>query len=264
MKQDELKRYQQAVVSGRPRVHCITNTITIWDCANILLAAGASPTMAHHAEEVAEITTGCHALVCNFGAMNDYEAMLNAAPAAAAAGHPIVVDPVGCGGSSFRRGRFFRLAQTAQITCVRGNASEIRALALGTGTVAGVDSLPTTSAEEFEELKNLAKHLAVSLGAIVIASGVVDIVTDGRRLEEVTAGDSMMRLITGSGCMSSVLLGAYLAVGKEDPLAAAAACVTTMGDCGARAAARARAEGHGTMTFHTYLIDEMSLIGALS
>lgn len=261
MKQEEIIRIQKAVAENRPRVHCITNTITIWDCANMLLAAGASPTMAHHPEEVAEITAGCHALVCNLGAMNDYEAMLAAAPAAAKMGHPIVVDPVGCGGSSFRRARFWELAKTAPITCVRGNASEIRALAQGAGTVAGVDSLPTTSVEEFEELKVHAKHLAKAIGGIVIASGPVDIVTDGERVEEVSAGDAMMSRITGSGCMLSCLLGAYMTVAPT--VEGAAATLNVMGWCGERAAKRTREEHRGTMTFHTYLIDEMSMMAVM-
>lgn len=59
----------------RPVIHCITNAVTVNDCANILLAAGASPTMAHHPLEVEEITEGAAALVCNLGAIADFEAM---------------------------------------------------------------------------------------------------------------------------------------------------------------------------------------------
>ena len=87
----------------RPIIHCITNAVTVNDCANILLAAGASPTMAHHPCEVEEITAGTAALICNFGAISDYEAMETAGKRAHALGHPIVIDPVGVSGSSYRR-----------------------------------------------------------------------------------------------------------------------------------------------------------------
>ena len=249
-----LKKVQEI----RPLVHCITNTTTIWDCANLLLAAGASPTMAHHPQEVAEITAGCRALVCNLGAMDDFEAMLAAAPVAAKLGHPIVVDPVGCGGSSFRRQRFRRLAEAAPITCVRGNASEIRALAMDTATVTGVDAGEEESAQGLEEVKLRAMQLAAEYGCLVIASGATDILTDGRQIVEVTAGDPMMARITGSGCMSTALLGAFLAA--DNSLESALAACTIMGCCGETAAERARREGRGSMTFHTYLIDEMSLL----
>ena len=95
----------EKIQQKRPIIHCITNAVTVNDCANILLAAGASPTMAHHPCEVEEITAGTAALICNFGAISDYEAMKTAGKRAHALGHPIVIDPVGVSGSSYRRGK---------------------------------------------------------------------------------------------------------------------------------------------------------------
>ena len=92
----------EKIQQKRPIIHCITNAVTVNDCANILLAAGASPTMAHHPCEVEEITAGTAALICNFGAISDYEAMKTAGKRAHALGHPIVIDPVGVSGSSYR------------------------------------------------------------------------------------------------------------------------------------------------------------------
>ena len=89
----------QEIQNRRPLVQCITNAVTVNDCANILLAAGASPTMAHHPQEAAEISAGCDALVCNFGAIADYEAMKSAALMATKLRHPIVIDPVGVSGA---------------------------------------------------------------------------------------------------------------------------------------------------------------------
>ena len=85
----------EKIQQKRPIIHCITNAVTVNDCANILLAAGASPTMAHHPCEVEEITAGTAALICNFGVISDYEAMKAAGKRAHALGHPIVIDPVG-------------------------------------------------------------------------------------------------------------------------------------------------------------------------
>lgn len=93
----------EKIQQKRSIIHCITNAVTVNDCANILLAAGASPTMAHHPCEVEEITAGTASLICNFGAISDYEAMKTAGKRAHALGHPIVIDPVGVSGSSYRR-----------------------------------------------------------------------------------------------------------------------------------------------------------------
>ena len=102
----------EKIQQKRPIIHCITNAVTVNDCANILLAAGASPTMAHHPCEVEEITAGTAALICNFGAISDYEAMKTAGKRAHALGHPIVIDPVGVSGSSYRREKCLELMKS--------------------------------------------------------------------------------------------------------------------------------------------------------
>ena len=96
---EKIASLHQEIQNRRPLVQCITNAVTVNDCANILLAAGASPTMAHHPQEAAEISAGCGALVCNFGAIADYEAMKSAALMATKLGQPIVIDTVGVSGS---------------------------------------------------------------------------------------------------------------------------------------------------------------------
>ena len=242
------------VRSLRPLVQCITNHTTVNDCANLLLAAGASPTIAHHPEEMEEIQQGCSALVCNLGALEDLQAMKLAVKTAAACGHPIVIDPVGCGGSSFRRKSFRELVAAGRPSCIRGNASEIEALAKNSATVTGVDA----AASALEQTRAAAMRLAQELGCMVIASGAVDIITDGKTVFEEPGGDEMMPLITGTGCMESCLLAAYLAA--ENSLQSAACCMRAMALCGERAAAQTRREGKGTMTFRTHFIDEMYLL----
>ncbi|MBE5872491.1 MAG: hydroxyethylthiazole kinase [Lachnospiraceae bacterium] len=241
----------------RPIIHCITNIVTVNDCANILLAAGASPIMAHHPAEVEEVTTKADCLVCNMGALENYEAMEIAMEAAKRAGHPIVIDPVGVSGSTYRREKCISLIKRFQPTCVRGNYSEILALMKECNTAAGLDG--GIVKDEISRKSDLVRQIeayAKRQGVIVIASGKTDIVTDGSLTELVTDGHPMMRRITGSGCMSSVLVGAFLTV-KKDTDTAAAAC-RFIGKAGEKAAQETIADGGGTMTFRLKFIDEVS------
>lgn len=250
--------------TGRPLVHCITNAVTANDCANLLLAAGASPTMAHHVLEVEEVTAGCKALVCNLGATDAYEAMMKAAVKSSLCRHPIVVDPVGAGGSAFRRDYLKKLCSQADITCIRGNVSEIRALAMDRATVTGVDA-DRKGEETLEETVDMAEQLASQTGSIVITSGETDIVTDGETSYLAANGHPMMTHITGCGCMSAALLGAYLAAGRktdsgQKKVESCLTAVTVMNICGEAAAHEEEAERIGPMQFRMRLIDEMYLL----
>ena len=241
-----------------PVIHCITNTVTVNDCANILLAIGASPVMAHHPLEVAEITEGTSALVCNMGAIADYEAMLAAGHRAKELGHPVIIDPVGVAGSSYRRTMCLSLIQSLRPTCIRGNYSELRALMQNRKTAAGVDAAPedavTTNEQWISDLKTYARTEQM----IVIASGETDIITDGMTVYLCHNGDPLMAKITGSGCMSSCLLGTFM--GIEASLESAASCCAFMGIAGELAASRTHQWEGGTMTFRMKLIDAVSLM----
>ncbi len=260
MQAETVWQFCQRVRQERPLVHCITNMVTVTDCANILLAAGASPTMAHHPGEVAEVTAGCRSLVCNLGATESLEAMEHAGREAARLSHPIVLDPVGVSGSSFRRARCFELLAAFPVTCIRGNLSEIRALMENAETVAGVDAdvRDGVTEENFSRISRAVRDFAKTQNCIVIASGRIDIVTDGNELYGIRNGSPEMARITGSGCMSSALLGAYLSV--EPSVKAAAAACAVMGICGEIAAERTKDLGGGTMTFHQLLIDQCSVL----
>lgn len=267
---DKVWELAQQIRKNRPIVHCITNAVTVNDCANILLAVGASPTMAHHPLEVEEITAGAAALVCNFGATCDYEAMLTAGEKARVLDHPIVVDPVGVSGSGYRRGLCLEFLEKIHPTCIRGNYSEIRALMENHSTVTGVDAAVTelgvsgtgqdTVAEEakrqqfFEQMKEFARQHKV----ILIASGAVDLITDGNTHYQVYNGHSDMARITGSGCMSSVMLGAFFS--QEKSVQGAVASCGWMGIAGELAAERTREVCGGTMTFREKFIDAVSLM----
>lgn len=263
-----ITKIAEAVRDEAPLVHCITNIVTVNDCANMLLAAGACPTMAHDPREVAEITTGCRSLVLNLGATESYEAMFLAAQTASEVKHPIVLDPVGCGGSSFRREMFWKLQEQATLTCIRGNASEIRALAENQSTVTGVDAAKEDAGKKDESWEDvltrnraIAQKLARQTRSIVVLSGATDIITDGKKSYLVKNGHEMMTKITGSGCMTTALLGAFLSV-TEKKLQAAVAAMTILGICGEQAAGCCSMKNEGNMSFRQYFVDAMYRIEA--
>ena len=125
-----------------PLIHNITNYVTVNDCANMVLACGASPIMADDAAEVEDITTICGGLNINIGTLNSrtIESMLKAGKKANALGHPVVLDPVGAGASALRTGTAYRLLDEVRFTVIRGNISEVKTLASGAGTTKGVDA----------------------------------------------------------------------------------------------------------------------------
>ncbi len=240
------------VRTTRPLVHCITNYVTANDCANLLLAAGASPIMADSPRESAQVTAQCDGLLLNIGTPNDdkLRAMLASARAAAAKGIPIVLDPVGVGISNYRRNFVQQLLDTAHITLIRGNRSEIRTLALDTPAHKGVDS-----ADHAPDAAP-AILLARQTGAIVVMSGSTDMVTDGTTTYRIRNGAPIMGSITGAGCQLSALLTAFLAAAPDRPLDAAVAAVCAMGICGEHAAAR-MTDTDGNAACRSHLIDAL-------
>ncbi|MBO6268118.1 MAG: hydroxyethylthiazole kinase, partial [Clostridium sp.] len=202
-----VSRYGNRVFALRPVVQCITNIVTVNDCANALLAVGASPTMAHHPEEMADFAAITDALVLNMGATESIEAMRIAGKAASSLGHPIIIDPVGCAGSPWRRSVCLSLINEAHPTVIRGNVSEIRALLTDKNSGRGVDD----RSPESIPVPELCAALSEKTGAIVIASGATDYISDGKRVLAVHGGSPLMARITGTGCMLSALLGAFLA-----------------------------------------------------
>lgn len=257
MERTELASCLGAVRERTPLVQCITNFVTVNDCANILLAAGGSPTMAHDIREVEEAVAGVQALVLNLGAIGDVEAMLLAGKRANQLGIPVVLDPVAAGVTSLRREACRRLLAELRFTVIRGNASEIRALALGAEGGSGVDvsAGDAVTEENLSRGVELCRRLAESTGAVTALSGQVDILSDGTQTILIRGGVPTMSRVTGSGCMLTALLGAFCGANPERPLAAAAAAVATMDLAGERAEALRLQNGTGNATFRTDLID---------
>lgn len=257
MERTELASCLGAVRERTPLVQCITNFVTVNDCANILLAAGGSPTMAHDIREVEEAVAGVQALVLNLGAIGDVEAMLLAGKRANQLGIPVVLDPVAAGVTSLRREACRRLLAELRFTVIRGNASEIRALALGAEGGSGVDvsAGDAVTEENLSRGVELCRRLAESTGAVTALSGQVDILSDGTQTVLIRGGVPTMSRVTGNGCMLTALLGAFCGANPERPLAAAAAAVAAMDLAGERAEARRLQNGTGNATFRTDLID---------
>jgi hydroxyethylthiazole kinase len=235
-----------------PLTHCMTNIVAAGFTANVLLAAGASPAMINALEEAAGFAAIARGLLVNVGTITapDAEAMLDAARAANAAGTPWVLDPVAAGALPFRTGVATRLLEFRP-AIVRGNASEILALAGASGGGKGVDS----TAESSEALP-FARAFAERIGAVVAVSGAVDFITDGSAVIEVPGGDVLMTKVTGVGCALGALMAALLGV-SETPLRAAASASAIFGAAGERAARNVRGPGSFAVAF----LDELWQLG---
>lgn len=249
-----------------PLIHCITNYVTVNDCANILLACGGSPIMADDAEEAAEITSLCAGLVVNIGTLNSrtVTTMRLAGKRANELSHPVIFDPVGAGASSLRTRTAASLLRDIRFTAIRGNGSEIRAIAQGVGLTKGVDAdvSDLTTEQNLAAVIGSARSLSDKTGAVVAVTGPIDVVTDSVRTYVIRNGHPMMSKITGSGCMLTCVMAAYCAANPDEPLDAVTAAVCAMGLCGELAHARVKSEHAGTGTLRVALIDAMSNLDA--
>lgn len=243
--------------------HCITNSVTINDCANAVLAIGGSPFMAEDAEELEEVVTIADVLVINIGKLSksQIESMKISAKTANETGTPIVLDPVGVGVTQLRNKTTMDLIENYDIAAIRGNISEIKAIAKLAGvldesnTAKGVD-VNTDDIITEENLKangELIKELALKLDTVILASGPIDILTDGQTTIAIDNGDDMMPLITGSGCMLSSIVGSC--IGGTNPLEGTLVAILAMNIAGEKARAKVDENDEGTGSFRTYLID---------
>ena len=240
-----------------PLVQCITNFVTVNDCANIILAAGGSPSMADDVREAAEAVRGSAALVCNLGAIAAVDAMVSAGKTANELGKPVVLDPVAAGNTALRRQESGRLLAGVKFAAIRGNASEIRALARGELTGSGVDVSGEDAVTDatLPRTVETARLWAKQTGAVVAVSGPIDVVTDGGQTVLLRNGCATMARITGSGCMLTSLLGAFCGADPGHPFEAACAAIAAMGVAGDLAEERRLRNGTGNATFRTDLID---------
>ena len=256
-----------------PLTFCITNFVTVTDCANAALAIGASPIMSNGAEEGGEIVNIANALVINIGTLSksQNELMRNSANQAKEINKPIIFDPVGAGVSALRNDMTKEIVENYPLALIRGNMSEIKAItqlinlnlnenndAAGKGVdVAESDII---SKDTLENNALIVKQLANELNTVVIASGPIDIISDGNLTFCLENGDEMMPLITGSGCMLTTIIGSY--VGANDALVGGITACALMAIAGENAAEYVRANDLGTGSFRTLLIDNLYKLDA--
>ena len=246
-----------AVRERSPLVHSITNLVVINFNANVLLAAGASPVMAHAHEEVADMVGIAQALVLNIGTLDPYwiESMQLALRAAAKRGIPVVLDPVGAGATKYRNESIEQLLTTALPTVVRGNGSEIMSVAGSAVQTRGVDSSAGTN-----DALSAAQSLVQRTQGVVCVSGPIDHVLDGsRRWAQLSNGHAWMTRITGVGCSATALIGAFCAV-QPDAWRATVAAMALLGVVGEVAAEKVIARGLGVGSLQTALLDELQLL----
>ena len=253
-----LKTMLENVRAKTPLVHNITNYVTVNDVANVLLAAGSSPIMSDDADDVEDITSICGGLNINIGTLNSrtITSMLLAGKKANLLGHPVVLDPVGAGASQLRTDTAYRLLREVKFTVIRGNISEIRTLAAGSGTTKGVDAdtADKVTDETLDKTVAFAKAFAARTGAVVAVTGAIDIVADGERAFCIRNGHPMMSAVTGTGCQLSALTAAFVTANPGHPLEAAAAAVCAMGLAGETAHKRLTPLD-GNSTYRNYIID---------
>lgn len=253
-----LKEMLENVRERKPLIHNITNYVTVNDCANILLACGGSPIMSDDIDEVEEITSVCAGLNINIGTLNQrtIPAMLAAGKKANSLRHPVVLDPVGAGASALRTNTAFELLEKIQFTVIRGNISEIKTLATGSGTTKGVDAdvADCVTEDTLAQAASFAKAFAAKTGAVIAITGAIDIVADENKAYCIYNGHPMMSSITGTGCQLSALTAAYVTANPGEELSAATAAVCAMGICGE--IAHQRLGGlDGNSSYRNYIID---------
>ena len=248
------------VRSTTPLVHCITNYVTVNDCANALLACGGSPIMSDEPEDVADIQTVCGGLVLNIGTLNaqTIAGMRVDGARATELGHPIVLDPVGAGASALRTQAAGELLDAYGVKVIRGNMSEMKALAGAATTTRGVDVNPDDAVTEdnLAESAAFAKELAATTGAVVAITGAIDLVADAKRAVAIRNGTPIMGKITGTGCMLSCVTAAYAVANPDMLLEAVVAAVAGSGVAGEMALARMQPVD-GNASFRTFLIDAL-------
>lgn len=241
--------------SASPLTHCITNAVVTGFTANVLLAIGAAPAMVDIVSESGMFAAVASGLLVNLGTPTPEQraAALEAAAGANRSGTPWVLDPVAIGALPVRTALAHDLV-ALRPTAIRGNASEILALAGLSAGGRGVDATDTPDAA-----LDAARALAERWGSVVAVSGEVDLITNGSRVIRVANGDALLTRVTGGGCALGAVMAAFLGVARAagaDPLEAVAAATVSYTVAAERAAASAAGPG----SFAVALLDALAAL----
>ena len=231
--------------SKMPLVHNITNYVAMNPTANALLAIGASPVMAQAIEEVDQMVSISSSLVLNIGTVSVawMESMIKAGQAAILKKIPIIFDPVGAGATDFRTIACNKIIDSCSPNIIRGNASEIAALNNDQSSINGVESTMSS-----DQVVDSAKALAIKTKSVVVVTGATDYITDGTTTNTVTFGSEMMTRVTGMGCVSSALIGAFTTI-NPSMIGSATNGMLLMGIAGQLAAQASKGSGSLQVNF---------------
>lgn len=258
-----MKTYLDNVRKNTPLIHNITNYVTVNDVANALLACGASPIMSDEPADVEDITAICGGLTINIGTLNEQsiKAMFLAGKKANELGHTVVLDPVGAGASRLRSSTAKDLMRELKIDVIRGNISEIKALATGSESTKGVDAAAADAVtdENLEEMIKFTKSYAAETGSIIAITGAIDLIADEKTCYISRNGLPGMEKITGTGCQLSAMVTAFITSNPQEKLAATAAAVCMMGLAGEIGSSLLQ-DKEGNSTYRNRIIDTLDLM----
>lgn len=253
-----MKNCLENVRKNTPLVHNITNYVTVNDVANALLACGGSPIMSDDQKDVEDITSICGGLNINIGTLNQntIPSMFLAGKQANKLGHKVLLDPVGAGASALRTNTALDLLKEVKFDAIRGNISEIKTLAYGSGSTKGVDAdmADAVTEDTLDAAVKFVKELSGKMGCILAVTGAIDLVSDRETCYVIRNGRKEMGRITGTGCQLSAVMTAYLVANPDHMLQAAAASVCAMGLAGEIGWSYMRPED-GNATYRNRIID---------
>ena len=253
-----LEKCLENVRKKTPLIHNITNYVTVNDVANALLASGGSPIMSDEPDDVSDITSICGGLNINIGTLNkrSIEAMFISGRKAKEIGHIVLLDPVGAGASKLRTEISLKIMDEIKPDVIRGNISEIKTLASGSGTTKGVDAdaADIVTEENLDSMVEFAKAFSEKSGAVIAITGAIDLVADSKKCYVIRNGNSLMSRITGTGCMLSALATAYAVANPDNITEAVASSVCLMGLSGETGVSNMK-DGEGNSSLRNHIID---------
>lgn len=249
---DRICNIRESVASKTPLIHCITNPISINQCANAILSVGAKPIMAEHPKEVCEITGESDALMLNIGNITDVrmESIMLSMRKAEEKSVPVLLDVVGIACSRLRRKYVIGLFEISVPSVVKGNYSEIMALYAEEYFSSGVDA---DNSLDISCVEKATRELAIKYKTTVLATGKIDIITDGKRIAYVKNGTSQLATVTGTGCMLGALCTTFMSV--YSPIDATISACCYFGICGELAKTDS-----GSGSFMMNLMDKISTL----
>lgn len=256
--------FLKVIKANDPVIQSITNYVTVNDCANALIAIGASPIMSDSSQEAEDISKICSALSINIGTLNAdvVKTMLDAGKNSNKLNHPVLLDPVAVGASKLRKETVENLLRNINFDVIRGNASEIISIAQTASTSHGVDVAKEDMITEdsIPRMVKISQDLSKKTGSIIVMTGAIDIIAQNEKVVLVRNGTDYLSKITGTGDILSSLITAGISVNKNRMFESVVESVCLLGYAGEKAEEIVHLKKLGTLSFRTILIDKLSTI----